>query len=83
MVLFMRTITLKNVEASLHEALKTAARNNHRSLNQEILIRMEESLKGRHVQYEHIHQSASAVREHLKVYVADTDLTSFKNEGRA
>jgi plasmid stability protein len=79
----MSTITLKNVEPSLHEALKQAASTHHRSLNQEILIRVEQSLKSQPVNYALMNQRAAEVREQLNVYITDTELCDFKNEGRA
>ena len=40
----MHTITLKSVPDTLYESLKDAAQKNRRSLNQETLLRVEQSL---------------------------------------
>ena len=39
------TITLKNLPDAVHLALKKAAEANHRSLNGEVLVRLEQSLQ--------------------------------------
>ena len=41
----MTTLTLKNIPESLHYDLKRAAERNHRSLNREILSRLESQLR--------------------------------------
>ncbi len=41
----MTTLTLKNIPESLHQDLKRAAERNHRSLNREILLRLETQLR--------------------------------------
>ena len=38
------TITLKNIPDSIHSALKRAAEANHRSLNGEVIARLEQTL---------------------------------------
>jgi plasmid stability protein len=38
------TITLKNIPDSIHAALKNAAETNHRSLNGEVIARLEQTL---------------------------------------
>ena len=40
----MTTLTLKNIPEALHQGLKRAAERNHRSLNREILLRLETQL---------------------------------------
>jgi len=42
-----RTITLKNIPDSIHLALKRAAESNHRSLNGEVIARLEQTLAQR------------------------------------
>ena len=44
----MTTLTLKNIPESLHYDLKRAAERNHRSLNREILSRLESQLRDEH-----------------------------------
>ena len=40
----MRTLTLKNIPAHLHAKLKESAEKNRRSLNSEILMRLEQDV---------------------------------------
>ena len=40
------TITLKNIPDAIHLALKQAAQSSHRSLNGEVIARLEQSLQG-------------------------------------
>ena len=39
------TITLKNIPDTIHSALKRAAESNHRSLNGEVIARLEKTLE--------------------------------------
>jgi antitoxin FitA len=41
----MTTLTLKNIPAELHARLKASAEQNRRSLNSEILVRLEQDIK--------------------------------------
>ncbi|PWQ93999.1 DNA-binding protein [Leucothrix arctica] len=40
----MPTITIKNIPEELYEALKSTAENHHRSINSEVIIRLEQAL---------------------------------------
>ena len=39
------TITVKNIPDAVHQALKQAAETSHRSLNGEVIARLEQSLQ--------------------------------------
>ena len=45
----MPTLTIKNIPAKLHERLKKSASEHHRSLNDEVLFRLEQGLSGKRV----------------------------------
>ena len=45
----MTTLTVRNIPDDLYERLKAAAENNRRSINGEILYRMERSLRAERV----------------------------------
>ena len=42
----MPTLTIKNIPAKLHERLKKSANEHHRSLNGEVIFRLEQGLSG-------------------------------------
>ncbi|MGA0333755.1 MAG: Arc family DNA-binding protein [Kiritimatiellia bacterium] len=78
----MSTITIKKMPEALHEAIKTAAEKNGRSLNKEIITRLEQTLQdGRFQSAEHL-TNAQIVREQLGVYLTQDDLDIFKAQGR-
>jgi Arc-like DNA binding domain len=78
------TLTLKNVPETLVEQLKEGARQNRRSLNQEALMRLEESLVTRRrggtdvaAELRRLHQQLADIPP-----LTDAFLRSAKNEGR-
>ena len=42
----MPTLTIKNIPAKLHERLKKSASEHHRSLNSDVIFRLEQGLSG-------------------------------------
>lgn len=77
------SITLKNVPEALHERLKEEAARRRRSLNSEILVRLERSLGVAPVDAEGLLARARAVRERLDVpYLTDAELRDARAEGR-
>ena len=50
----MATITVKDIPDELYRRLKTAAASNRRSINREIISRIEQSLRSRRVTAEQI-----------------------------
>ncbi len=59
------TITVKNIPDAIHLALKQAAETNHRSLNGEVIARLEQSLHN-HAEQPHVHvDRAHALRQSL------------------
>ena len=46
---YMPTLTIKNIPTKLHERLKKSANDHHRSLNGEVISRLEQGLRGRRV----------------------------------
>ncbi len=77
------TITLKNIPDALYERLRLSAQLHRRSLNSEVIVRLEDALMPvRHDPSEEIAR-ARALRERLggrKVSASDID--KFKREGR-
>ena len=80
----MATLTLKNVPEALVERLKREAKQSRRSLNQEALVRLEESLAIRRPTSEEkiaIMQAARARLAHLAPFT-DEFLDFAKRDGR-
>ncbi|MEK6373379.1 MAG: Arc family DNA-binding protein [Acidobacteriota bacterium] len=82
----MSSVTLRDVPPELHKELKESAERNRRSLNAEILWRLENSVGPiRRVSVEEIKQKAERFREHLRAKgftTTDEEITRFKREGR-
>jgi antitoxin FitA len=77
-------MTLKNIPDELYERLKLNAQLNHRSLNGEVIMRIDNSLqKPRMPASERIARAKALVRnlDPKKFRAADVD--KFKREGRA
>ena len=77
-------LTLKGVPDEVYERLKQSATVNHRSLNGEIIARLEaQVLPGRISAQEHL-IAIRATRDRLKKVAFDhADIDLFKREGRA
>ncbi len=78
-------LTLKGVPDEVYERLKQAATVNHRSLNSEIISRLEaQVLPHRTTAQEHL-AAIRAVRERFtnKAAFDHTDIDRFKREGRS
>ena len=79
----MATITVKNIPDDLYQRLKTAAKRNRRSMNGEIISRIEQSLRSRRIPVEEV---LDRVRRLQKNYSQRTlrveDVDAAKREGR-
>jgi len=78
----MNTLTLKNVPAPLHRALKSRAKAHGRSLNREIIAILEATLHGTPIDAAAIGEHARAVRESMGIYLTQEDLAALKEAGR-
>lgn len=63
----MATYTLKDIPDDLYSLLKQRAAKNHRSVNGELLVCIERSLRGRRVDAARFLARADAVRERLQL----------------
>ncbi len=78
----MPTLTLKNIPDDLHARLKASAERNRRSLNSEILVRLEQDIN-RPVLDPVVHaQTLRAFAARLP-RVAHQRVTRYKRQGRA
>ena len=78
----MSSVTLKDIPADIHRAIKARARAHGRSLNREILGLLEDAVRPTVVPADTTIGKARAVRESMPVYLTRRDLDAFKAEGR-
>ncbi|MFZ6011159.1 MAG: FitA-like ribbon-helix-helix domain-containing protein [Bacteroidota bacterium] len=77
----MATITLKNIPAGLYERLKRHAKLRRRSLNSEIISRLETSV-GDVMDPEEIRLRARLFREKIRGQLSPEEIENAINEGR-
>ncbi|MCC6488053.1 MAG: Arc family DNA-binding protein [Candidatus Hydrogenedentes bacterium] len=79
----MPSITVKSIPAELYERLKQSATENRRSINQEIIIRLERTLLATRVSPEEFLARADALRKQNTLPPLNDDLLrQAKSEGR-
>ncbi len=78
----MATITLKNIPDELHEALKKRAGLQRRSLNNEIIACLEASLRSTPIDLDSFLYKIRFLRKEVSGRLTNSDLKSFKDEGR-
>lgn len=80
----MSTLTIKRLPEELHEALREAADRNHRSLNSEVIHRLEQSLGRTPMAPEELVERARVLRERVRLpYRTDAQLRAIREDGRA
>lgn len=79
----MAQIALRGVPDQLHQELRRAAARNHRSLNREILARLEESVHHRITDVEGLLERIRRRREDIgELDLSDETLRELKSAGR-
>ena len=79
----MVTITIKNVPPEVYERIKIQAKNNHRSINGEILSILEQAISIPPIDVKATLERTRKLREMTAHYViTNEELTKWKNEGR-
>ena len=78
----MINFTLKNLPDYLHKKLKKQAKIHHRSLNSEIIAKLEESIERRKIDVETILNGIRSVRSRINGKLTDAKLSRYKNIGR-
>lgn len=79
----MVTITIKNVPPEIYERIKIQAKNNHRSINGEILSILEQAISISPIDVKATLERTRKLREMTAHYViTNEELTKWKNEGR-
>jgi plasmid stability protein len=76
------SITLKGVPRALHRTLKASAASHHRSLNSEILARLEATASARRVDPDMLLARARALRSKLSLRLDDATVAELKERGR-
>lgn len=78
----MPSLTIKDVPAKLHRALKARAERNRRSLQAEIVSTLEQALRPRPVPAAEILERVRRFRERIRVRTTDDEIRRFKRQGR-
>ncbi|MGC1376778.1 MAG: Arc family DNA-binding protein [Anaerolineales bacterium] len=82
--MMMATITVKNIPDDIYEKLKETAKENHRSVNSEVILLIKMAVMRRPMDVAAVLEGARQTRELTAHYViTDEELTKFKNEGRS
>jgi len=79
----MVAITVKNIPVELYERVKERAKTNHRSINNELITILEQSLLPTPIDVVGTLERTRRVRELTAHYViTDNEISRMKNEGR-
>ena len=80
----MASLTIKNIPPELLERLKGSAAARRRSLNREVIQRLEDSLGSTALDVDALLREATAVRERPRLpYLTDQELKKARERGRA
>jgi plasmid stability protein len=79
----MVTLTIKNIPEELYERLKIQAKNNHRSINKEVITIIERSFTIPPIDVKATLERTRKIRELTAHYeITDEEMTKWKKEGR-
>lgn len=81
----MPSITIKNIPDELYDELKAAAQQHRRSINNEVIMLLEERLRPKKSSREELLERARQCREmtrDLGIFVTEEDIEAAINEGR-
>jgi len=79
----MVAITVKNIPATLYERVKERAKANHRSINNELITILEQSVMLQPIDLAETLERTRRIRELTANYIiTDDELIRLKNEGR-
>ncbi len=79
----MVTLTIKNVPPEIYERIKIQAKNNHRSINGEVISIIEQALSIPPLDVKETLERTKKIRELTAHYVVTADeIEKFINEGR-
>lgn len=78
----MATVTIKNIPDELYEQLKIMAKANRRSINNEVIVIIEQAIEHQTPNPNEVLNRVKQLREKLDIYVTEEEITAAKNEGR-
>ncbi|MDD5329512.1 MAG: hypothetical protein PHX38_05870 [Sulfuricella sp.] len=78
----MPNISLKNISDSLYRRLKDSAVQHHRSLNKEMIARLEAQLGSPHLDVEQKLAEIRILRQRVPLYANPEEIDAFRQEGR-
>ena len=80
----MRNITVKNIPDDLYDKIKTTAHNNRRSINNEIINRLDQSLKSAKLDVNSLINRIETFHSNIEMPLLTDDLIqNVKQEGRS
>lgn len=79
----MPSVTLKKIPPELYEKVKRSARQNHRSINSEIIVCLEKVLSNRRIDPEEFLVRVERLQEQISLpRLTDDELRKAKEKGR-
>jgi len=78
----MASITIKDLPPELHEKLKRSAKQRLRSLNSEVIARLEQSIEPRRINAQELIEKARRFRSTLTFEATDEEINDWKRQGR-
>ena len=78
----MASITVKDIPSELHEKLRLSAKEHRRSLNSEIIARLEQTIEPRRSSVEELLEKARQFRSTLTFEATDEEINEWKRQGR-
>jgi plasmid stability protein len=79
----MATLTIKNIPTDLYERLKESAAQDHRSINNQVIVCLERALRSPRIDADAVLTGARALRQKTSHYfLTDRTLSRVKQEGR-
>lgn len=79
----MVTLTIKNVPPEIYERIKIQAKNNHRSINGEVISILEQAISIPPIDVKTVLEQTKKIREMTAHYVITADeIEALINEGR-
>lgn len=80
--MLMATITIKNIPEELYRAIKLMAKSHQRSLNNEIIFRIQQSLGYTTIDPEKLRDDAREFRNRMRSSLTPDQIKKAINEGR-
>jgi len=78
----MATLTIKNIPEPLHNALKEQAKLSRRSLNSEVIARLEQTTASTRIDPDLFLADIKSLRQNISGFLNEQELRDMKNQGR-